>query len=50
MKKIYHQYNRKIWIVTVISLLVAIIVFQNLPLRIPIHFGVTGTPDNYGSR
>ena len=50
MKKLYHQYNRKIWIVAVISLLVAIITFQNLPMRIPIHFDVTGTPDNYGSR
>lgn len=50
MKKFFHQYNRKIWIVSIVTLLITIIVFPMLPTSIPIHFDVAGVPDNYGSR
>lgn len=50
MKKLFHHYNRKIWIVCLITLIVALIVFPRLPERIPVHFNALGKVDRYGSR
>lgn len=50
MNRIFHRNNWKIWVVTIVSLLLAIIVFPKLPEIIPVHFDATGVPDRYGSR
>lgn len=50
MKKLFHQYNRKIWIVFLITLIVGIIVFPKLSGKIPLHFNTLGEVDRYGSR
>src|SRR5699024_6907088 len=46
----FHHYNRKIWIVCLITLIVALIVFPRLSERIPVHFNALGKVDRYGSR
>ncbi|WP_313343943.1 SdpI family protein [Sedimentibacter sp.] len=50
MNKIFNQDNFKLWIVFVVSLLIAIISYGYLPDMIPIHFDVAGNVDNYASR
>lgn len=50
MNRIFNQDNFKIWIVFVISLLIAIISYGYLPDQIPIHFDAAGNVDNYSGR
>lgn len=50
MKKFFHQYNRKLWLVFFLSLIVGMLVLPILPENIPIHFGPTGEADSFGSR
>lgn len=50
MKRVFHYYNRKIWLVFIITLLIGIFIFSKLPTCIPIHFDISGEADNYGSR
>jgi len=50
MKKLFHRYSRKTWIVFGIALVLAVFVFPTLPDQIPIHFDTSGAPDNYGTR
>lgn len=50
MNKIFNQNNFKMWIVFVVSLLIAIISYGYLPDMIPIHFDAAGNVDNYADR
>ena len=50
MKNLFHQSNRKIWIVFLLTLFIGIIIFSNLPERIPVHFNAVGEVDRFGSR
>ncbi|WP_312701405.1 SdpI family protein [Sedimentibacter sp.] len=50
MNKIFNQDNFKIWIVFIVSLLIAIVSYGYLPDRIPIHFDAVGNVDNYSGR
>lgn len=50
MKKFFHKYNRKLWIVFLISAIIGVIIFPQLPERIPVNFGVTGEANRFGSR
>lgn len=50
MKKFFHKYNRKLWFIFLISLIIGIVVFPKLPESIPIQFGVTGEANSFGSR
>lgn len=50
MNKIFNQNNFKMWIVFVVSLLIAIISYGYLPDMIPIHFDAAGNVDNYANR
>lgn len=50
MKNFFHKYNRKLWIVFLISAIIGVIIFPQLPERIPVNFGVTGEANRFGSR
>lgn len=50
MNKLFHRYNRKIWIVFLITLIVSIVLFPQLPEQIPVHFNSAGEVDRLGSR
>src|SRR5690625_418266 len=50
MNKIFHQYNRKVWVIFLITLIIGIIIFPRLPESIPVHFNSVGEVDRYGSR
>jgi uncharacterized membrane protein len=50
MQKFFHPYNRKIWLVFILTLLIGIFIFPKLPEEIPVHFDVSGHADSYGSR
>ncbi len=41
---------KKMFLLPVLSLIVAAITYPYLPEQIPIHFSFDGTPDNYGGR
>jgi len=50
MQKFFHPYNRKNWLVFILTLLIGIFIFPQLPEKIPVHFGAWGHADRYGSR
>lgn len=47
MKTIFNKYNRKTWIIFIITLGVACIAYYKLPDRIPAHFSVSGAVNRY---
>ncbi len=50
MNKIFKQENIKIWIISIVSLLIAIVAYNYLPDMIPIHFDASGNVDNYENK
>lgn len=50
MKILFHKYNLKTWIVFCLALIVAAVVYNRLPDRIPIHFGMNGEANRYGGK
>lgn len=50
MKKFYHKHNRKIWVLFLLTLVIAIFSLSFLPERLPIHFDIQGVPDNYAGK
>jgi len=50
MIQFFHRYNRKIWLVFLLSLLIGILIFPKLPENIPVNFDLTGEANRYGSR
>ncbi|MDF2678564.1 MAG: hypothetical protein K0Q97_2917 [Bacillota bacterium] len=50
MNKILKHENKKLWVLFVVTLLIALISYNYLPEIIPIHFDVSGNVDNYGNR
>ncbi|MDD2494015.1 MAG: SdpI family protein [Tissierellia bacterium] len=50
MNKIFNHENIKVWIIFVVTLIVAIFSYGYLPDQIPIHFNVAGEIDNYGGK
>jgi uncharacterized membrane protein len=50
MKVLFHKYNLKTWIVFCVALIVACVVYNRLPDRIPVHFGMNGEANRYGGR
>lgn len=50
MNKIFKHENKKLWVLFVVTLLIALISYNYLPEIIPIHFDVSGNVDNYGNR
>lgn len=50
MKKFIHQYNRKIWLLFIITFVIAVSSLAFLPQQLPIHFNVQGEPDNFAGK
>ncbi len=50
MKKVFTKNMKKSWIVTGLSLVIAMIGIFIMPDIIPTHFGPEGTPDDWGSK
>lgn len=50
MNKIFHQYNRKLWIISFITLIIGLVIFPSLSEKIPVHFNPLGEVDRLGSR
>ncbi len=50
MKKIFTKNMKKPWIVTILSLIIAVTSIFIMPDTIPTHFGPNGMPDAWGSK
>lgn len=50
MKKFYHKYNRKTWLVLVFTIIIALVSLKFLPSQLPIHFDTQGNPDNFAGK
>jgi len=50
MNKIFRHENIKTWILFAVTFLVALISYNYLPERIPVHFDAAGNIDRYGGR
>lgn len=48
--KLFHKKNRWIWLCLILSLVLGVVFYPQLPDKIPTHFGPTGQPDDYGGR
>ncbi len=50
MNKIFRHENIKTWILFAVTFLVALISYNYLPERVPVHFDAAGNIDRYGGR
>lgn len=50
MKRFFKQENMKIWILFIITLIIAIVSYNYLPEMIPMHFNAAGEVDNYENK
>ena len=50
MKIFFNKDNFKLWALFVVSLIIALVVYKDLPEQIPVHWGIKGEVDGWGSR